>query len=169
MQNDSSAAATMTPGKGLLVLGAIVVVIGSFLALTHALAIHNVWAAFLFLLYWAGIEHASFEKLLPCIVGAALGLLMGFLLKMLPVWLGDPGGIVFLVAVLVLVYFQVMGWVVTAVNMVTMLYLTVTTIPSIQSGVDFVDAAVALAVGIVFFTTLVWVGTAWQKRRQPAV
>ncbi|MBK6678467.1 MAG: hypothetical protein IPG52_17245 [Rhodocyclaceae bacterium] len=169
MQNDSSASTTMTPGKGLLVLGVIVIVIGSFLALTHTLAIHNVWAAFLFLLYWAGIEHASFEKLLPCVVGATLGLLMGFLLKMLPAWLGDSGIIVFLAAVLVLVYLQVMNWLATAVNMVTMLFLTVTTIPAIQSGVDFADAAVALAVGIVFFAALVWAGTAWQQRRQPAV
>jgi hypothetical protein len=76
---------------------------------------------------------------------------------------------VFLAAVLVLVYLQVMNWLATAVNMVTMLFLTVTTIPAIQSGVDFADAAVALAVGIVFFAALVWAGTAWQQRRQPAV
>lgn len=166
MQNDPSATAqAMTPGKGLVVLLAIIGVIGAFLAFNHAIGISNVWAAFLFLLYWAGIEHASFEKLLPCAVGAAIGLLMGFLLKMLPLWLGNWGIAAFLAAVLVLVYLQVMGWVVTAVNMVTMLFLTVMTIPSIQSGVDFADAAVALVVGIAFFGLLVWAGTALRNRR----
>lgn len=167
MQHEpSTAAEPMTPGKGLLVLLAIIVVIGAFLALNHAIGIHNVWAAFLFLLYWAGIEHASLEKMAPCVVGAALGLFMGFLLKMLPGWLGDTGMVVFLGAVLVLVYFQVMGWAVTAVNMVTMLFLTITTIPAIQTEVDFGDAARALVLGVIFFGALVWAGTALQKRQQ---
>ena len=93
---------------------------------------------------------------------------MGLLLKMLPLWLGDPGSLVFLGAVLVLVYFQVMGWATTAVNMVTMLFLTATTIPAIQADVDFGDAALALVLGIIFFGALVWAGTAWQKRKQVA-
>ena len=169
MQNEpSTTGEPMTPGKGMLVLLAIIVVIGAFLALNHAIGIQNVWAAFLFLLYWAGIEHANSEKMLPCVVGAALGLLMGFLLKMLPLCLGEPGSLVFLGAVLVLVYFQVMGWATTAVNMVTMLFLTATTIPAIQADVDFGDAALALVLGIIFFGALVWAGTAWQKRKQVA-
>lgn len=167
MQHEpSTAAEPMTPGKGLLVLLAIVVVIGAFLALNHAIGIHNVWAAFLFLLYWAGIEHASLEKMPSCVVGAALGLFMGFLLKMLPGWLGDTGMLVFLGAILVLVYFQVMSWAVTAVNMATMLFLTVAAIPAVQTEVDFGDAARALVFGIIFFGTLVWGGTALQRRKQ---
>lgn len=158
----------MTPGKGLLVLLAIVVVIGAFLALNHFLGVHEVWAAFLFLLYWAGIEHVNFEKLLACAVGAALGLLMGYLLKMLPAWLGSAGLWVFLGAILVLVYCQVMSWITVAVNMATMLFLTVTTIPAVQTGVDFADAATALALGIGFFGGLVWAGQSLQKRRSPA-
>lgn len=157
--------AEMTPGKGLLVLLAIVVVIGAFLALNHGLGITEVWAAFLFLLYWAGIEHAAVEKLPSCIVGAVLGLLMGYLMNRLPIWLGaSTGGMVFLGLILLLIYCQVMGWLLVAVNMVTMLYLTVTTIPAIQSGVDFIGAFIALGIGVVFFGGLVLAGSWWQKR-----
>lgn len=163
-QSSSDTEVPMTPGKGLLVLAAVVVVIGAFLAFTHSLGIVEVWAAFLFLLYWTGIDHAAVDKLPACIVGAALGLLMGYLLKMLPAWLGDMGGLVFVGAVLLLVYCQVMGWLTVAVNMVTMLYLTVTTIPPIQAGVDFSGAFLALAVGIAYFGSLVWGGHWWQKR-----
>lgn len=165
----ATAEAVMTPGRGVLVLFAIIVVVGAFLALSHALGVVEVWAAFLFLLYWAGIEHAAVERLPACVSGAVLGLLMGYLLKMLPLWLGTAaGGGVFLALVLLLVYCQVMGWLVVAVNMVTMLYLTVTTIPAIQSGVDFGGAFSALAAGIAYFGGLVltaqWGQKHWQKR-----
>ncbi|QDX80473.1 hypothetical protein B9N43_03905 [Denitratisoma sp. DHT3] len=173
MNDRTAAESAMTPGKGLLVLLAIIVVVGAFLALGHALGVAEIWAAFLFLLYWAGIEHAAVDRLPACISGAVLGLLLGYLLKMLPLWLGAAtGGGVFLALVLLLVYCQVMGWLVVAVNMVTMLYLTVTTIPAIQSGVDFGGAFSALALGIVYFGGLVmaaqWGQKRWAASRMPA-
>lgn len=157
-------AAAMSPGKGLLILAAVVVVVGVFLALSHALGVGEVWAAFLFLLYWAGIEHAAIDKLGACIVGAALGLLMGYLLQTLPVVLGSAGIVVFLGAVLLLVYLQIMGWALLAVNMMTMLFLTVTTIPAIQTNVNFTGAFLALAFGIAYFAGLVRAGHWWQIR-----
>jgi len=157
-----------TPARGLLILLAIIVVVGAFLVLTHALGLEEVWAAFLFLLYWAGIEHAAPERLPAAIIGAALGLMMGYLLQMLPLTLGvTPGILAFLVLVLVMIYCQVMGWVPLAVNLMAMLYLTVTTIPHLQSGVNFAGAFLALLAGIVYFAGLVLTAH-WWKRRNPA-
>ena len=157
-------AAPMSPGKGLLVLGAVIVVIGAFLALNHALGIAETWVAFLFLLYWAGIEQIKFNKLAACIVGAIVGLLMTFLLQTLPVQLGAIGGAVFLGAVLVLVYLQIMGWLTVAVNIVTMLFLTVGTIPLIQSGFSFTNSLLALALGVAYFAGLAGIAFLLQKR-----
>ncbi|MCG3168935.1 MAG: hypothetical protein CALGDGBN_00445 [Pseudomonadales bacterium] len=161
-------AAPMTPLKGLLVLLAIIVVVGAFIALNSALGVHDFWAGFLFLLYWAGIEHAALEKVPACVVGSVVGLTMAWLLQSLPVWFGDAGGLIFMGLILALVYCQVMGWLTLAVNFATMLLLTAGTIPAVQKGVDFGDAFVGLGLAFVYFIGLVWIGTRVMAKRQPA-
>lgn len=168
--NVSAAEVPMTPLKGLLVLLGVVVVVGGFIALNAAFGIHEYWAGFLFLLYWAGIEHMEFEKLPACIVGALLGLLMGWLLLMLPVWFGQTGGFIFLGLVLALVYCQVMGWVPVAVNLMTMLFLTVGTVPAVQAEVNFTHALIALLLAMAYFVGLVWIATLLkQSKDRPSV
>ena len=162
--NQASPAATtetapITPLKGLLVLLGIIVVVGGFIALNSALGVHEFWAGFLFLLYWAGIEHVAWDKLAACVVGAVVGLTMAWLLFALPGWFGEAGGFIFLGLILVLVYCQVMGWLPVAVNLTTMLFLTAGTIPAVQSGVNFAHAFIALGLAFVCFIGLVWVGT----------
>ncbi|MBL0123010.1 MAG: hypothetical protein IPP88_09885 [Betaproteobacteria bacterium] len=125
----SAASAALSPRKGLLVLFGLVVVIGAFLWITHLLGITEVWVAFLFLLYWAGLNHAQMGMLPKAIVGAVVGLLIAYSLQQLPLRLGNAGLAVFLAIILVLVYFQIVGWLTLAVNMSTMLFLTVATIP----------------------------------------
>lgn len=163
LQNDSDlspAQVPMTPLKGLLVLLGVMVVVAGFIVLNTVLGIHEYWAGFLSLMYWTGIEHMQFEKLPACIVGALLGLLMGWLLLMLPTWFGEQtGGLIFLGLVLPLVYCMVMGWVPVAVNLMTMLFLTVGTIPAVQSEVNFTHALIALLLAIAYFVGLVWSAT----------
>lgn len=152
-------AAPMTPLKGLLVLLAIIVVIGAFVALCLALDIHQMWAAFLFLLYWAGIEHVAFDKLLPCLMGAVGGLLLAWSEQLLPGLLGEMGGLAFFGLILVAVYCQVMGWVSVLVNLTFMLFLTVGTMPAVQKGLDFPEAFMAIGLGCIYFAGLAWIGT----------
>jgi hypothetical protein len=149
------AAAALTPGKGLLVLLGVVVLIGAFIALNHAFGIADFWVAFLFLLYWSSFEHMSLAKLPRCIAGALLGLLMGYLLQTLPVVMGPAGGVIFLVAILVLIYCQLMGWFPIAVNMMAMLFLTVVTIPTVQTTANFPTLLAALGLGLAYFVGLV--------------
>lgn len=160
----SQPATAMTPAKGLLILLGVVVVVGAFIGLNLALGIHEFWGGFLFLLYWTGVEHGKFEKLANCVVGALFGLGLAYLLKVLPVWLGEPGGFVFLGLILAVVYCQIMGWLTLAVNMVAMLFLTVGTIPAVQSSTDFASVLVALLLGIVFFGGLLWAVGRFQKK-----
>jgi len=156
--------AALTPGKGLLVLLGIVVLIGAFIALNHALGIADFWVAFLFLLYWSSVEQMSLAKLPRCIAGAVLGLFLGYLLQTLPVALGLLGGVIFLVAVLVLIYCQLMGWFPIAVNMMTMLFLTAVTIPSVQESANFINLFAALALGLAYFVGLVAVSNFLKQR-----
>ena len=171
--NDASVAApaaapqsapAMSPAKGLLVLLGVVVVVGGFIGLNAALGIKEFWGGFLFLLYWTGVEHGKFEKLPGLIVGALFGLGLAYLLLALPLWLGDVGGLVFLGLILAVVYCQIMGWLSLAVNMVAMLFLTVGTIPAVQSSTDFAGVLVALLLGIVFFGGLLWVVGRFQQK-----
>tara|TARA_R110000772_G_scaffold46915_1_gene107137 strand:- start:11632 stop:12165 length:534 start_codon:yes stop_codon:yes gene_type:complete len=148
----------MTPVKGLLVLLGIIIVVAAFIALNTALGIHEFWAGFLFLLYWAGIEHFAWDKLAACVAGAIVGLLMACLVFALPRWLGDAGGLVVLALILVLIYCQVMGWLPVAINLTTMLFLTAGTIPAVQESVNFADAFISLGLAFIYFIGLVWVG-----------
>jgi hypothetical protein len=163
-----ASAPAMAPAKGLLLLLGVVVVVGGFIGLNAALGIKEFWGGFLFLLYWTGVEHMKFEKLPGCITGALVGLLLGYLLLALPLWMGEIGGVVFLALILVLVYFQIMSWLPVAVNMMTMLFLTVGTIPSIQTGADFAGILAALVLGIVYFVGLLWLANKFQQRKANA-
>src|ERR1022692_1984131 len=93
-----------TPGKTLLMLAAMSVVISVFLGLCHALGTTDYWAAFLFILYWGMFEHTDFRKLPDCIVGALVGVLASYLMQALPQLMGPSGGLVFLGVVLVLIF-----------------------------------------------------------------
>lgn len=153
------AAVPMTPLKGLLVLLGVVVVVGIFITINLSLGVHEFWAAFLFLLYWTGLEHAAFDKLAPCAVGAVVGLGTAWLLQALPQQMPEQGLYIVFGLIAVLVYLQIMGWLTVAVNLTTMLLLTVGTIPAVQQGLDFSHAFISLGLGFVYFTGLVWVGT----------
>ena len=77
----------LTPVKGLLILGAVVVVMGLFFALGQALGIVQLWAAFMFLMFW-GNEKLQFEKLSACVLGALTGLVVAYIAHELPAALG---------------------------------------------------------------------------------
>ncbi len=159
----------MTPGKGLLVLLGVIVVIGSFIALGSALGLKQFWIAFLFLLYWTGVEHAAFDKLLACVVGAVAGLALAWSLSLLPAWFGEKHGMIcFGLLILVTVYCQIMGWLPVVVNLATMLFLTVGTIPPIHEHLDYVETFKTLALGFVYFIGLVWIGTFVMAKRATA-
>lgn len=164
VDNAAQPAAPMTPGKGLLLLGAVVLVVGGFIGINHALGIAEFWGGFLFLLYWS-LDHMKFEKLPTVITGALFGLLLGYLLQALPIHLGAAaGGLTFLAIILVVIYCQIMGWVPIAVNMAAMLFLTVGTIPAIQAHVNFANLLAAVVLGIAYFVGLLWIVGRLQKR-----
>jgi hypothetical protein len=153
-----------TPAVGLLILGAVVVAIGIFVALAAALGIADIWVAFLFLLYWASTEKMQFAKLPGSIFGALLGLAIAFALHTLPASMGPAGWALVAVAILASIYFLVMGWWPAVVNNATMLFLTVGTIPLVQAGTSFLNLLPALGLGIAYFAGLAWLIQVFTQR-----
>lgn len=154
----------LSPSKGLLVLVAIIALVALFLTLSHLVNVVEVWAGFLFILYWAGLQHLQMDKLAPSVVGALTGLGLAYALYALPPLLGGAGWAIVLGAVVVAIYCQVMGWLPIMINLATMLFLTVGTIPAVQQHAGLPNAFAALILGIVFMVVLV-VGGQWTMQK----
>ena len=154
----------LSPAKGLLVLLAIIVLVVAFLALSHAAGVTEVWAGFLFVLYWAAIEHVQMEKLVPSIVGSVAGLGIAYAMHAVPPLMGGAGWAIVLGVVVVAVYCQVMGWAPTLVNVAMMLFLTVGVVPAVQQHANWQDAFAGLGLGIAFMVVLV-VGGKWAAQK----
>lgn len=93
--NQTVARPELSPAKGLLVLSAIIVLVALFLWLSHTVGVVQVWAGFLFILYWAGLEHVQMERLLPSVVGSLSGLGLAYGMNVLPEQLGNTGWAIF--------------------------------------------------------------------------
>ncbi|MCK9284648.1 MAG: hypothetical protein M0P39_10235 [Rhodocyclaceae bacterium] len=155
----------LPPLKGLVVLGAVVVVVVAFIMLTALFGNQDAWAGFLFLTYWAGREEMKFAQLPMCAGGALCGLFMAYLLQVLPLQFGLAGLGIAVGVILAAVYCQIMGWFYTAVNVVTMLFLTVGAVPHIQKTGNFAAITLSLVLGILFFSGLVAALGLIQKRQ----
>lgn len=156
----------MSPVKGLLILLAVIVVIAGYIAAAIALHLSEPWAGFLFLLYWSMAEQAKLDRIAPSAIGAFVGMGTAAMMALLPPAIGmGPGMAIFMAVVLVLVYAIIMGWAPIAVNMATMLFLTVGTIPHVQAHADFGQVFLGIIAGIVFFGGLALIAAAVARRK----
>jgi hypothetical protein len=159
----SNASPKPTPVKGLLIVGALVVVIGLFLALGYALGVAQLWAGFVFLLFW-GEQQFKFEKLSACVLGALSGLGVAYAAQLLPPALGPAGLAPILGLILVMMYCAVMGWLAVAINTTCWAFLTIGMIPVIQAQVEFPGLFAALALGVIYFAGLAWLAQLFMQR-----
>lgn len=167
MQNETKgpvAEHSMTPLRAVMTLAGVAVAIGIFLAICHFLHIEQYWPAFMFVLYWGMIDGAEVGKLRASMIGGAMGLLVGYSASLLAPVLGESSGLVFLGLILCVIYCQLMGLFVVAVNPLTMIYLTICTIPAVTEGTRFVDSIAGFALGVVFFGGLIGGGQMLKSR-----
>lgn len=161
-------ATAVSPLKGLFILGAVILVISAFIALCSALGVHDFWAGFLFLFYWAGAERANLKRLLPTAAGAFGGLLICWSFVLLPQQLGETaGGLAVLGLISAVVYLLILGRLTTVINQSTMLFVTVGSIPAIQSNVPVSEMFNSLALGVIYFGLLAGLAT-WLARLKAA-
>jgi predicted membrane metal-binding protein len=155
-----------TPLQGFGTLGAAIAVVGSFIAASGALGIVDMWVGFLFALYWAGLQRSDFKKLPASFLGAAIGISYAYMLRELPSVMPNGALIVCIVAVIAMVYLQIVGWLSIAVNFATMLFMLVSTIPPIMAGSQYPQQLIALAFGAAYFATVVWIANQVGRRRK---
>lgn len=98
------------------------------------------------------------------LVALFLGLSLAYAMHTLPPLLGGAGWAIAIGALLMVIYCQVMGWLPIAINMATMLFLTVGTIPAVQQHADLAGAFAGLILGILFMAVIV-VGGDWTMRK----
>lgn len=144
-------ASGMSPVKGLLVLGIVIVAVAAFIGISFGLGLPSVYGGFLFVFYFTGLCHAAPDKFAPAVVGAFCGLGIAWLLTGLPAVFGMAGMVMALLVVLASVYALIMGWAPLLVNHATMLFLTVGTIPALHQATTIGEMArsVLLAVGLI--------------------
>jgi len=157
---------SMTPAKALVTLAGVVAVITIFLVICHFLHITQYWSGFMFVLYWGMIEKVDTKKLPDCIIGGVAGLLAAYSAPMLAGTVGEASGLVFLGIILVIVFCMLMGWLKVAINAMTMIFITVGTIPAVAEYTSPLNALAGFAAGVIFFGGFICAGKTLKAKAQ---
>ena len=166
-QNQESPTVSPLAAFGVL-LGVIAVILG-FLGLVVLLSITEVWAGFLFLLYWGGIQHLELKEYPAATLGSLFGLLLIYLAHNLGTILGLPDLSLplFLGVICTVVYLQILGKFSLVINLASMLFLTVGTIPQLAE-LDILNIAKAVALSALYFGLLAAIGNKMMPHKASA-
>jgi hypothetical protein len=166
-QNQESPTLSPIAAFGVL-LGVIAVILG-FLGLVVLLSITEVWAGFLFLLYWGGIQHLELKEYPAATLGSLFGLLLIYLAHNLGTILGLPDLSLplFLGVICTVVYLQILGKFSLVINLASMLFLTVGTIPQLAE-LDILNIAKAVALSALYFGLLAAIGNTMMAHKASA-
>ncbi|MDG0980907.1 MAG: hypothetical protein P8O79_14355 [Halieaceae bacterium] len=148
------------------VLLAVIALILGFIGLAALFNITEVWAGFLFLLYWGGIHHLDLKEYPAAALGSCFGLLLIYLAHNLGTLLGYPelSLPLFLVLICTVVYFQILGKFTFVINLAAMLFLTVGTIPQL-SELNVFDIGKAVVLSAAYFGLIAALGN-WMAARK---
>ena len=148
------------------VLLAVIALILGFIGLVALFNITEVWAGFLFLLYWGGIHHLDLKEYPAAALGSCFGLLLIYLAHNLGTLLGYPelSLPLFLVLICTVVYFQILGKFTFVINLAAMLFLTVGTIPQVSELNEF-DIGKAVVLSAAYFGLIAALGN-WMAARK---
>lgn len=152
------AAEAAPPGKlaALAILAIVVVLIVAWIVIaTQFIADTSLVGGFLMLWYWAAYEKLEIARLPAALIGALVGIGLGWLL----VWGATHYGAIGLggaVALLLLaLYLDLIRAVPLAINAATMLFLTVAAAPLVQLHVNWGELVLSTAAGGLFFAAAV--------------
>jgi len=152
----AKAAAGMKPLQALIMLPAVMIVVGAFIALNFAAGTQEFYIGFFFLLYWASIEHSKMSAFPQTALGSAFGLLLGYVMFYLNATYGQSGALMFLGVIIPVIYCLMIGFLPLLINTPAMLMLTVATISHIQAHANFTHMFMSLGLGVAFFGVLFW-------------
>ena len=148
----AAAAAPPTPIAGLAILVIVLVLIAAWLAIgLQFLQDTSLIGGFLMLWYWANNEQLQIKRLPAAIIGAVVGIGLGWALVYGTVNYGTTGLTVAVLLLILALYLDIIKAVPLVVNTSSMLYVTVAAAPLVQLHVDWVELVLSTVVGGLFF------------------
>ena len=142
------------PLAGLAILIIVLVLIVAWMAIgLQVLHLHDtsLIGGFLMLWYWANNEQLQFKRLPAAIIGAVVGIGLGWALVYGAVNYGTTGLIAALLLLILALYLDIIKAVPLVVNTSTMLYVTIAAAPLVQLHVDWVELVLSTVIGGLFF------------------
>ncbi len=140
------------PLAGLAILIIVLVLIAAWLAIGSLfLQQTSLIGGFLMLWYWANNEQLQIKRLPAAIIGAVVGIGLGWALVYGTVNYGTTGLIAALLLLILALYLDIIKAVPLVVNTSTMLYVTIAAAPLVQLHVDWVELVLSTVVGGLFF------------------
>ena len=142
------------PLAGLAILIIVLVLIVAWMAIgLQVLHLHDtsLIGGFLMLWYWANNEQLQFNRLPAAIIGAVVGIGLGWALVFGAVNYGTTGLIAALLLLILALYLDIIKAVPLVVNTSTMLYVTIAAAPLVQLHVDWLELVLSTVIGGLFF------------------
>jgi len=143
-------------GQAAIVTLGVIVVVAGFVALGAWLHVTPLYAGFLLLWAWSALHELSLKALPPALIGALAGASLSFLLQTGTAMGSVPIIALALALMIVAVFLVVSGRAALVCNQSTMLFITVFNAPVIQAGEDFRQVLVAVVLGALWFSAVVW-------------
>ena len=147
-------AAPPGPIAGLAILGIVVVLIIAWIVIgLEVLHIHDtaLVGGFLMLWYWANNEQLQFRRLPAAIIGALVGIGLGWFLVYGTINYGSTGTWIGVLLLVLALYLDIIKAVPLVVNTASMLYVTIAAAPLVQLHVDWLELVLSTVVGGLFF------------------
>ena len=142
------------PLAGLAILIIVLVLIVAWMAIglqVLHLRDTSLIGGFLMLWYWANNEQLQFNRLPAAIIGAVVGIGLGWALIYGAVNYGTTGLIAALLLLILALYLDIIKAVPLVVNTSTMLYVTIAAAPLVQLHVDWLELVLSTVIGGLFF------------------
>lgn len=111
----------------------------------------SLFGGFLMLWYWSNNEQLQFKRLPAAIIGAVVGIGLGWFIVYGTVHFGTPGTLAAVLLLVLALYLDIIKAVPLVVNTSSMLYVTVAAAPLVQLNVIWPELVLSTVVGGVFF------------------
>ena len=152
------AAAAPGPVAGIAITAIVLVLIVAWIVLgVSVLHLHDtsLVGGFLMLWYWANNEQLELKRLPAALIGAVVGIGLGWALVYGAVNYGSTGLTAAVLLLVLALYLDVIKAVPLVVNTSTMLFVTLAAAPLVQLHVDWQELVISTVVGGLFFALVV--------------
>ena len=142
------------PIAGLAILGIVLVLIVAWIVLgtqVLRLAETSLVGGFMMLWYWANNEQLEIRRLPAAIIGAVVGIGLGWFLLFGAVHYGGAGLTAALLLLVLALYLDIIKALPLIVNTSTMLYVTLAAAPLVQLHVNWTELVISTVIGGLFF------------------